>query len=193
MVRLIIGRVGRLWPMILCLSFAGAVAETIEEKASLCAACHGENGISQDRMVPLIWGQQEGYLYLQLRDYKRGTRVAETMSAVVEGLEKEDLLALAEYFSKKPWPNLQQPRASDAVAARARQANTSVGCTGCHLNSYQGDSSVPRLAGQSKEYLDQTIADFRSHKRNNNPGMSSLMNAATDEDLAAITAYVAGL
>jgi cytochrome c553 len=180
-------------PVFLGLSALSVSAETLEEKASLCGACHGENGVPQERTTPIIWGQQEGYLYLQLRDYKRGTRANESMGAAVEGMEKEDLLALAEYFSKKPWPNLQQPRSSDAVAARAHQANTSVGCTGCHLDSYQGDSSVPRLAGQSKEYLDQTIADFRDHKRNNNPGMSSLMNAATPDDLAAITAYVAGL
>jgi cytochrome c553 len=180
-------------PVFLSLSVDATRAETLEEKASLCGACHGENGIPQERSAPIIWGQQEGYIYLQLRDYKRGTRANESMNAAVEGMERDDLLALAEYFSKKPWPNLQQPQASGAVAARAHQANTSVGCTGCHLDSYQGDSSVPRLAGQSKEYLDQTIADFRNHKRNNNPGMSSLMNAATPEDLTAITAYVAGL
>jgi cytochrome c553 len=168
-------------------------AETIEEKASLCGACHGENGVPQERTAPIIWGQQQGYTYLQLRDFQRGTRANDSMKAAVEGMSKEDLLALAEYFSKKPWPNLQQPRASDAIAARAHDANTAVGCTGCHLDSYQGDSSVPRLAGQSKDYLDQTIADFREHRRNNNPGMSSLMNAATPDDLAAITAYVAGL
>ena len=179
--------------VLLSLSVDAARAETLEEKASLCGACHGESGIPQERLTPIIWGQQEGYIYLQLRDYRRGTRANESMNAAVEGMERDDLLALAEYFSKKPWPNLQQPQASEAVAGRAHQANTSVGCTGCHLDAYQGDSSVPRLAGQSKDYLDQTIADFRDHKRNNNPGMSSLMNAATPEDLAAITAYVAGL
>ena len=82
------------------------------------------------------------------------------------------MLAIAEYFSKKPWPDLGQPRASKEVADRALSANRSVGCTGCHLDHFQGDGTVPRLAGMSREYLAKTIADFRTRARGNNPGMS---------------------
>src|SRR3712207_7452785 len=44
---------------------------------------------------------RSGYLYLQLRDYKRGTRKNEQMSPIAEGLERNEMLALAEFFSKK--------------------------------------------------------------------------------------------
>jgi hypothetical protein len=63
-------------------------ANTFEEKAQLCAACHGENGIPPDKSTPVIWGQHQGYLYLQLRDYKRGTRKDDVMSPVVDLLER---------------------------------------------------------------------------------------------------------
>jgi cytochrome c553 len=179
---------GSIW-----LSDRPARAETIDDKAQLCSACHGENGIPQEQTTPVICGQMEGYLYLQLRDYKRGTRANEIMATVVENLDRSDMLALAEYFSKKPWPNLQQQAAPSEVASQARQANASVGCTDCHLDAYQGDSTVPRLAGQSLQYMDKTITDFRSHARANNPGMSSLMNATSESDLAALTKYLAGL
>jgi cytochrome c553 len=168
-------------------------AATLDENVELCARCHGEAGLPPEKTTPVIWGQMEGYLYLQLRDYKRGTRANEIMAAVVENMDRSDLLALAGFFSKKPWPNLQQPSSPADVALKARQANSSVGCTGCHLDAYQGDSSVPRLAGQSREYMAKTIADFRSHQRGNNPGMSSLMNATSEADLAALTQYLAGL
>jgi cytochrome c553 len=79
-------------------------AEEAEEQVQLCAACHGENGIPQEKTTPIIWGQTLGYQYLQLRDYKNGDRKHELMATVVEQLEKADLLPLAEYFSKKPWP-----------------------------------------------------------------------------------------
>ena len=46
-------------------------------------------------MIPIIWGQKEGYIYLQLRDFKSGVRKNEQMAAVTETLEREDLLALA--------------------------------------------------------------------------------------------------
>ena len=57
----------------------GARAETIAEKAQICARCHGENGKPTDKTIPTIWGQQAGYLYIQLRDFKRGDRKSEIM------------------------------------------------------------------------------------------------------------------
>jgi len=103
------------------------------------------------------------------------------------------MLAIAEYLSKKPWPDLGQPRAPKEIAGRALRANISVGCTGCHLDQFQGDGTVPRLAGMSREYLTKTMDDFRSRARGNNPGMSDLMLATAPEDLAALAEYLSGL
>ena len=72
--------------------------ESILELATTCAACHGENGSPQDKTTPVIWGQNEGYMYLQLRDMQKGTRKNEQMQAIVEGLERADLRALAAHF-----------------------------------------------------------------------------------------------
>src|ERR1700738_2224444 len=124
-------------------------ADTFEEKAQLCSACHGENGIPPDKSTPVIWGQHQGYLYLQLRDYKRGTRKDDVMSPVVDLLKSDDMMALAEYFSHKRWPDLRQLPAPPAVAARALEVNGSVGCTSCHLAEYQGAGTQPRLVGQN--------------------------------------------
>jgi cytochrome c553 len=170
-----------------------ANAQNIEEKAQICAGCHGEDGKPIDKTIPAIWGQQKGYLYIQLRDFKRGDRKNEIMQPIASSMEREDMLAIAEYFSAKPWPNLGQPRAPKEIAARAVSANSSVGCTGCHLDQFQGDGTVPRLAGMSREYLTKTIDDFRSRARGNNPGMSDLMLATAPEDLAALAEYLAGL
>jgi cytochrome c553 len=168
-------------------------AQGVEEKAQVCAGCHGEDGKPIDKTIPTIWGQQAGYLYIQLRDFKRGDRKSEIMQPIVSSLERDDMLAIADYFSKKPWPDLGQPRAPKAVAERAQSANASVGCTGCHLERFQGDGTVPRLAGMGRDYLTKTIADFRSRARGNNPGMSDLMLATSPDDLAALTEYLSGL
>ena len=168
-------------------------AQSIEEKTQVCAGCHGQNGKPVDKTIPVIWGQQQGYLYIQLRDFKRGDRKNEIMQPIVASMERADMLVIAEYFSKKPWPDLGQPRAPKEVANRALRANASVGCTGCHLDQFQGDGTVPRLAGMSRDYLTKTINDFRSRARGNNPGMSDLMLATAPEDLAALTEYLAGL
>src|SRR3954462_2416764 len=108
------------------------LAQSIEEKTALCTACHGEKGIPIDKDTPVIAGQTQGYLYFQLRDYKSGARKDDRMSPVAQMLERPDMMALAEYFSKQPWPALGQPQASADITARAQRTNTAVACTGCH-------------------------------------------------------------
>jgi cytochrome c553 len=175
------------------LNAAPAVAQSTAEKVEVCAACHGQNGKPIDKTIPVIWGQQAGYIYIQLRDFKRGDRKNEIHQPIVSSFEKDDLLAIAEYFAQKPWPNLGQPRSAKDVAQRALSAEHSVGCTSCHLDQFQGAGTTPRLAGQSQEYLAKTIADFRTRARGNNPGMTDLMRATSPDDLAALAEYLAGL
>jgi cytochrome c553 len=168
-------------------------AQSIEEKTQICAGCHGADGKPIDKTIPSIWGQQQGYIYIQLRDFKRGDRKSDIMQPIASAFERDEMLAIADYFSKKPWPDLGQPRAPKDVSERALKANASVGCTGCHLERFQGDGTVPRLAGMGRDYLTKTIADFRSHARANNPGMSDLMNATPPDDLTALEEYLSGL
>lgn len=167
--------------------------QDVAQKARVCTACHGENGVPIDTNTPVTWGQQAGYLYLQLRDFKSGARKSDIMGPVAQSLKRDDMMALAEYFSKKAWPNLGQPAAPANVSAAAQQVNHSIGCTGCHQSQYQGDSTQPRLAGQRREYLERTMLEFRDGKRGNNPGMSDLMKAASKGDIGNMAQYLAGL
>jgi cytochrome c553 len=170
-----------------------APAQSVDEKAQVCAGCHGDRGIPQQDIWPVIWGQQQGYLYLQLRDFQSGARKDEVMSPIAQSLSREDMRALALYFSQKPWPNLQQPRAPADVAARAQQAINAVVCTSCHQSGFLGDSTQPRLAGQTKLYLQKSMLDFRNRTRGNNPGMTDLMLAISEQDIADIAADLAGM
>jgi len=176
--------------------FAGgsaSAADAIEEKAQICAACHGANDVPINNTTPVIWGQDEGYVYLQLRDFKSGMRKNPLMEPIASQLEKKDMFALAAYFKKKAWPNLAQPSAPDDVTAKAESAAKSIGCRGCHLEYFQGDGSTARLAGQWQPYLLNTMMAFRDGSRGNNPGMSDLMKATPADDLEALSKYLAGL
>jgi cytochrome c553 len=168
-------------------------AQSVEEKVQVCAACHGADGKPVDKTIPTIWGQQAGYLYIELRDFKRGDRKSDIMQPIASSMERQDMLDIAQYLSAKPWPDLGQPRAPKDVAERAMSANRSVGCTGCHLDHFQGDGTVSRLAGMNKDYLLKQMTDFRTRARGNNPGMSDLMIATSPDDLAALAEYLAGL
>lgn len=171
-----------------------ARAQSIEEKAQVCAACHGEQGVPQEQSfpVPVIWGQNLGYLIFQLRDFKSGTRKNEQMSPVADTLEPGDLVPLAQYFAKKPWPGLRQKPASADLTAEAQRANASVVCTSCHQEGFKGEGTQPHLAGQVRTYLENTMMEFRSGARANNPGMTSLMKGLTDRDIAALASWLAG-
>ncbi|MGZ3409133.1 MAG: c-type cytochrome [Xanthobacteraceae bacterium] len=169
-----------------------AQADPVEDKAQVCTACHGESGTPLDKKIPVIWGQQLGYMYLELRDFKSGARKNDQMQPIAATLSDDDMLALATYFSKKLWPALEQPQAPQNIVDQAQRLNTSVGCTGCHQSEYQGEGTQPRLAGQSQEYLLATMLDFRTRARGNNPGMSDLMLASSEDDLKAMAQYLAG-
>ena len=154
--------------VVLVALLAGATAaraDSIEDKAAICSACHGEKGLPDDKSIPIIWGQNAGYLYLQFRDFQKGARKDDRMTPIAESIAKEDSLPLAEYLAAKPWPKTGAPSASKADAAVAMTAINSVVCTSCHLEQFQGDSSVPRLAGQGRDYLSKTMTDFRTRAR----------------------------
>ena len=51
---------------------AAAYAQSVEDKAAICGACHGLKGLPEDKSTPIIWGQNAGYLYLQFRDFQKG-------------------------------------------------------------------------------------------------------------------------
>ena len=162
-------------------------------KAALCAGCHGTKGTPVNKTIPVIAGQKEGYLYLQLRDYKLGNRKNAVMQAVAATLEKQDMKDLAAYFAGRDWPNLKQPRPPAEVAHRAELAADAAVCTSCHLDGYVGDSAVPRMAGQGTDYLRTTMQNFRGGQRANNPWMTALLKTYKDEDIDALAQYLAGL
>jgi cytochrome c553 len=174
-------------------STGALAADPIEEKAKLCATCHGVQGIPVQKTIPVIWGQNQGYLIYQLRDFKSGARKNDIMSPIAATIDPADINAFAAYFAKLQWPNLQQTPAAADVATKAQATAASVGCPGCHLAYFQGDGTTARLAGQSHDYLLKTMSDFRDKTRGNNPGMSDLMKATSSDDIAALADYLAGL
>ena len=72
-----------------------------KEKAKVCAACHGENGISQAPDFPKLAGQYNDYLVRAMNDYKTGVRKNPIMAGQVANLKKEDIADLSAYFASQ--------------------------------------------------------------------------------------------
>jgi len=163
----------------------------LEARIGVCEGCHGIEGIPVSADIPILAGQEYYYLYVQLKDYSAGRRANAVMSVMAEGMSKEDMKAFAEYFSSKPWPRVDS--SPDDALVDAGESSLNAGqCSQCH-STYQGDSRIPRLAGQQLVYLKQTMEDFKNKVRLNSAAKGSLMNSFPDEDIEAMAHRLSGL
>lgn len=70
--------------------------------AAACTACHGNDGFSAIAENPTLAGQHADYLAQALDDYRLGKRKNPVMGTFAKALTREEIHALAEYFSKQP-------------------------------------------------------------------------------------------
>jgi len=170
---------------------ASACAQDLAAKAALCDACHGQDGKPGDPSMPVIWGQHQAYLIRQIGEFRSGNRINESMLALISDMPEPEVAMLAEHFAQRPWPRLEQPRASEAEATRARAAIVTGQCVACHGILGRGDGLNPRIAGQSRAYILKTLEEFKSKARGTNPWMSDILAPLTADDLDALAAFMA--
>jgi len=77
--------------------------------ATVCAACHGANGVSVSDTIPNLAAQRAGYIENQLKAFKEGTRrppspasPPATMAAIAAQLNADDIANVAAYFASLP-------------------------------------------------------------------------------------------
>lgn len=165
--------------------------EPVLDELKQCVTCHGANGITLQPGFPILSGQHFYYLYVQLKDFKSGLRKSDIMSPVAANLAKSQMKLLAKYFSEQSWPAIAF-RPDSETAAKGETATGAGQCVQCHLGGYEGNSRIPRLAGQHPEYLLKTMSDFKHKIRLNSAAKSSLFVSYSEEDIKAMSEYLAG-
>ena len=164
----------------------------IADKVQLCGTCHGADGLPVVEKVPIIAGQQKSSLLSELRDFRNGGRASDAMGPIAKNLSRDDMKALAAYFSALPWPAYREP--ADAASITRAQALDAAGkCTSCHREGFVGHADVPRAANQKLDYLTQALSDFHDNKRLTSRGMVILLRNWSADDIAAMAHYLAGL
>jgi cytochrome c553 len=176
-----------------------AEAAELDDMIALCVSCHGEKGMPVEPDMPIIWGQEFYYIYVQLKDYKAARRHSEFMndvvadlSDVVADLSRAEMKAISQYFSERSWPPTGFQSTRDDVA-KGETATNAGQCFQCHIGNYMGDSGVPRLAGQQLGYLERTMLEFKNKIRRNSQAKGSLFATFDDADIEALARYLAGL
>ncbi|WP_313897276.1 MULTISPECIES: c-type cytochrome [Vibrio] len=73
-----------------------------EQKAKVCMACHGVNGISSIESYPNLRGQKMAYLITSLKSYQsreRSAGLAVLMQQQADALSDKDMSDIAYYYS----------------------------------------------------------------------------------------------
>lgn len=69
---------------------------------TVCAACHGANGLSVTDAIPNLAGQKALYLENQLKALKDGSRKNPVMGAIASQLSPDDIANVAAFFATQP-------------------------------------------------------------------------------------------
>lgn len=164
----------------------------------VCSSCHGPDGHSISSTFPRLAGQQADYIETQLKSFRDHTRAdphAETyMWGMAARLTDTQIAGIAAYYSTQP-PVAGEPNASPEVAAGRKiyMEGTPSGnvpaCMGCHGDKAQGNSTIPRLAGQHSAYIERQLEAFASMARANEIMHENSKNLMP-EQIRDVAAYV---
>jgi cytochrome c553 len=177
-------------------SRAAADLSAGQEKAKVCAGCHGEKGVSSMPGVPSLAGQQDQFIQWQLVFFRSGRRPNPAMAPLVGELSDQDIRDLGAWFHSLPYSTTVADAPPDpGLTEKGRIVAAQHHCANCHTDSYRGDRAAAAIADQREDYLVKALTDYRSAARPS-VGVAAMTEAASglsDDEIAAIAHYLATL
>jgi cytochrome c553 len=138
---------------------------------SICASCHGMEGISDNKGTPSLAGQRAVYLYRAQQAFQTSARDDATKKH--NGfLTDEALLAVAAYYASLP-PAFNA-EALDSAEALEEDPFLSIRddmkrCIKCHGETGSSEGSgIPSLTAQSPEYFENSMLAYLDGSRSHN-------------------------
>ena len=188
-------------------TFVSGDANKGSQLVESCAACHGADGNSIITDWPKLSGQNQRYLYEQLKYFRDGQRMNALMMSVtpyLQTLSDEDLKDISAFYSQYKSSRGQAKNDEELLALgtqlyRFGDIKKQIpACTSCHAVYGQGNSlaGYPSVAGQQIGYLTSSLKAYRSKERN--AGQSSLVMQGvaanlSDNEIDALANYMHGL
>ncbi len=189
-----------------------------EQKAQVCAACHGADGNSAIEMYPRLAGQSERYIAQQLALIASGQRT-EGMVAVmlpfVEGMTPQDMRDLGAYFATQKSGAGVADDADVADGTYAGMKFYEIGqalyrggdakrgipaCMACHGPNGAGNPgpAYPHIGGQHAAYTAQRLQHYQAGQtQETDPThfriMEQVTHSLTEQEIQALSSYVQGL
>lgn len=81
---------------------AACADERLSEAIAQCAACHGADGVARSADVPHLAGQQELYLFNQLKAFRAGKRPHKEMRYMSRRLSDTEMEEIARHYARMP-------------------------------------------------------------------------------------------
>ena len=178
-----------------------------EKKAATCIGCHGIVGYQasfpQVYKVPMISGQNAGYIVAALTAYKKGERKHPTMRGIAVALTDVDMADLGAFYETHGQSALKNIAAT-TTAPRAPSAAvgallTKGACASCHGADYNKPliGAYPKLAGQHADYLYVALTSYATsgnpHVGRSNGVMVAQVKPYSRSELKAMADYLGSL
>ena len=160
--------------------------------ASFCANCHGEGGNSAHSDVPNLAGQNESYLFDQMRNYSDGHRpTTDFKRRLINYLSVDEKVSMVAFYARQEVA--AHPPGDPAVTTRGRLLYKKF-CADCHENDGKGSEDYGRVAGQQPDYM---MTSLKSYRGNPTPRFSKDMVTSLkemkDDDLKALVVYITSM
>jgi len=170
------------------------VAQGKQVAVTMCANCHGINGISTKKGVPIIAGQRPVYLHLELKMYQAGGRGNATMTNTVKYMNDDAIMKVSAYYaSQDPAEPMAVPVKAAVVKPNALSAGkaAAVACGGCHGEAGVSKmAGMPSLIGMDPKYFVAAISAYRGGERKHDM-MKALVSDLTEADVNNIALFYA--
>ena len=176
-------------------AYAADIAAGKAKATEICAACHGENGISVTENTPSLAGQPDQFIQWQLVFFKGGARKSDIMNPVAEVLSNEEIRNLGAYYASLTPPQGAKPDDNPDLSKKGEMAAKGRRCASCHTDSFAGTKAVARIAGQREEYLVKALHDYKSGIRSGGGGaaMADVAYPLSEEEITALAHYLSRL
>lgn len=172
---------------------------------NFCSSCHGTAGAAVGDAIPSIGGQHKDFLITSMLEMKSAVvdgkeqapkRYSTLMQIFFKGYSEDEIKAMADWYSSRPWVPTNYPLNQDLVNKGKASANLET-CTSCHGTNGNNidDTGIPRIGGQTPIYLYHALLEYKNGKRNAD-GRASEMDVVkdiSDEELRALAEYFSSL
>jgi cytochrome c553 len=174
---------------------AGDVAEGKQVAETMCAGCHGVNGIGKEKGVPHIAGQRAVYLHLEMKIYQAGGRGHKVMTNTVKYMNDDAIMKVSAYYASLEPADPSSPGGAKTAPAKPNALSAgkaaAAGCAGCHgEGGISSTPGMPSLVAMDPKYFMATISAYKGGQRKHDM-MKTLVSGLSETELKNIALYYA--